>query len=107
MIMSDDMSGGMSDDDKRSDDNAGDGPRRFEASIDRAEQAAAVHCDRGGFAAVVPDARHVSMGFASQGLSGDRSHRLGEVRLLQRRIYPGLGLSGASRTYRTRSPRPR
>ena len=49
------------------DDNAGDGPRRFQTSADRAECAASLHRERGGFAAVLPMPGMYAVEFASQG----------------------------------------
>src|SRR5882757_825253 len=65
-----------------SDGYAGDGPRRFQASIDRAECAASLHGQHGRLAAFVSDAGDVAVEFASQGLSGDRVDRLGQMFLL-------------------------
>src|ERR1700722_13268655 len=56
-------------------------------STDSGECAASIYRDRGGSAAVLPDAGHVSVEFASQGLYCGRDRRLGEVPLLRRRVH--------------------
>ena len=53
---------------------------------DSGECAASVHRDRGGLAAVLPDAGHVPVEFASQGVSSRSKPAAGPVPLLRRRV---------------------